>query len=61
MGGLPGSRLPAPSHETENLFISDLHLVEERAAGGERLHILGDRFDARLGDDDDFPRCLLKS
>jgi len=50
----------------ETLFISDLHLsplrpatlgaflefVSGRAAGAERLYILGDLFDAYLGDDD---------
>jgi UDP-2,3-diacylglucosamine hydrolase len=51
----------------ESLFISDLHLsaarpditgrflafVENRARGAERLYILGDLFDAYIGDDDD--------
>lgn len=51
----------------ETLFISDLHLSAERpallalfldflrrrAAGAERLFILGDLFDAWIGDDDD--------
>ena len=51
------------------LFISDLHLHETRpqitraffhflhtqAAGAEQLYILGDFFDAWVGDDDDSP------
>lgn len=51
----------------ETLFISDLHLgaarpditrkflafVQNRAQGAERLYILGDLFDAYIGDDDD--------
>lgn len=51
----------------ETLFISDLHLsanlpdrtlhflafIERRARGVERLYILGDLFDAYIGDDDD--------
>ncbi|CAG0973712.1 UDP-2,3-diacylglucosamine hydrolase [Gammaproteobacteria bacterium] len=50
----------------ETLFISDLHLsaarpditrrflwfIENRAQGAERLYILGDLFDAYIGDDD---------
>jgi UDP-2,3-diacylglucosamine hydrolase len=53
----------------ENLFISDLHLAEERPAtlamflaflrerpkAGDSLYILGDLFDAWVGDDDDAP------
>ncbi len=53
----------------ESLFISDLHLaagpeaatdlflafVERRAARAERLYILGDLFDAWIGDDDRAP------
>ena len=53
----------------ENLFISDLHLSEERPAtlamfldflrnrpqAGDALYILGDLFDAWVGDDDDAP------
>lgn len=52
---------------TETLFISDLHLsanrpettrlflkfIEIRAKGADRLYILGDLFDAYIGDDDD--------
>ena len=51
---------------TETLFISDLHLsanrpettrlfikfIETRAKGSDRLYILGDLFDAYIGDDD---------
>lgn len=53
----------------ENLFISDLHLAEERPQTlallldflrtrpqpGDSLYILGDLFDAWVGDDDDAP------
>jgi UDP-2,3-diacylglucosamine hydrolase len=53
----------------EALFVSDLHLaanrpaitrrflifLEHRAQGVERLYILGDLFDAYIGDDDDRP------
>jgi UDP-2,3-diacylglucosamine hydrolase len=53
----------------ENLFISDLHLSEDRPATlalflgflrerprpGDALYILGDLFDAWIGDDDDAP------
>ena len=54
---------------SETLFISDLHLAPERRAtvalflgflrqraqGAEALYILGDLFDAWIGDDDDTP------
>ncbi|WP_295458897.1 UDP-2,3-diacylglucosamine diphosphatase [uncultured Thiodictyon sp.] len=63
------TRRPAPG---ETLFIADLHLSPERPAtwrlflaflGGrarhaDRLYILGDLFDAWIGDDDDSP-CYL--
>jgi UDP-2,3-diacylglucosamine hydrolase len=53
----------------ETLFVSDLHLsivrpetirrflrfLDHRARGAERLYILGDLFDAYIGDDDDGP------
>ncbi|QSA98745.1 UDP-2,3-diacylglucosamine diphosphatase [Methylococcus sp. EFPC2] len=53
----------------ETLFISDLHLsaarpditrrflgfIQQRALGVERLYILGDLFDAYIGDDDNAP------
>lgn len=53
----------------DSLFISDLHLCEQRPAttrallrflatrtrGGDALYILGDLFDAWLGDEDDSP------
>lgn len=53
----------------DSLFISDLHLCEQRPAttrallrflatrthGGDTLYILGDLFDAWLGDDDESP------
>lgn len=56
-----------PAARAETLFVSDLHLsplrpdtvrrflqfLEQRAPGVERLYILGDLFDAYLGDDDD--------
>lgn len=56
----------------ETLFVSDLHLsagrpqgvrrflafLDERASQAERLYILGDLFDAYLGDDDDASPCL---
>ena len=59
---------PRPSRD-ETLFISDLHLAPERPATirlfldflagrarqAERLFILGDLFDAWIGDDDDTP------
>jgi len=54
---------------SDSLFISDLHLaperpvsvklflgfLRERARGAESLYILGDLFDAWIGDDDDTP------
>lgn len=54
---------------SETLFISDLHLAPDRpgslalalaflggrARGADRLYILGDLFDAWIGDDDDSP------
>ena len=62
----PGAATSA-SHAHERLFISDLHLSPERerltalflqwlqarAAGSAALYILGDLFDAWVGDDDD--------
>ncbi|MGB5833781.1 MAG: UDP-2,3-diacylglucosamine diphosphatase [Thiohalocapsa sp.] len=59
----------APPDRGTSLFISDLHLAPERsrtielflrflgdrAAGATRLFILGDLFDAWIGDDDDTP------
>lgn len=56
-------------HPDESLFISDLHLAADRpdavqmflgflggrARSAERLFILGDLFDAWIGDDDDTP------
>jgi UDP-2,3-diacylglucosamine hydrolase len=62
--------------QRETLFISDLHLgagrpeavrrflafLDGRAGDAERLYILGDLFDAYLGDDDDaFPNRAIKS
>jgi UDP-2,3-diacylglucosamine hydrolase len=62
----------APSRGGEVLFVSDLHLgadtpeltglfldfLRERAAGSAALYILGDLFDAWIGDDDDSQRAL---
>lgn len=59
--------MPDPEEKTFSLFISDLHLSEdrqdlcdaftrycnERARTAERLYILGDLCDAWVGDDDD--------
>lgn len=64
----PQDRSPRPSRKA-SLFISDLHLAPERpgtvelflgflrdrARGAARLLILGDLFDAWVGDDDDTP------
>ncbi|BBA33428.1 UDP-2,3-diacylglucosamine hydrolase [Methylocaldum marinum] len=62
--------------KNETLFISDLHLsiarpaitqrflrfLDRRVSGAERLYILGDLFDAYLGDDDDHsPNREVKS
>jgi UDP-2,3-diacylglucosamine hydrolase len=60
---------PIPTRPQETLFISDLHLSEDRpdllalfldflagrAQGAGALFILGDLFDAWIGDDDDRP------
>ena len=60
---------PAVSQTTETLFISDVHLSDDdpgmlalflgflahRARGAGALYILGDLFDAWIGDDDDRP------
>ncbi len=66
--GVPVPNPPAASGASdETLFISDLHLAPERPAtvglfldflsgrarGAGRLYILGDLFDAWIGDDDD--------
>ncbi len=62
---LPRAKRPTPPAE-QLLFVSDLHLAPERgqltalflhwlqarAAGGGALYILGDLFDAWIGDDD---------
>ena len=60
----------------ESLFISDLHLTasrpevverflnfcHQRATGAERLYILGDLFDAFIGDDNnDWPFNAIKA
>jgi UDP-2,3-diacylglucosamine hydrolase len=63
----PPGAAHSTSHAHERLFISDLHLSPEReqltalflqwlqarAAGSAALYILGDLFDAWIGDDDD--------
>jgi len=55
--------------QAESLFIADLHLsakrpdvtrrflafIQNRCLGADRLYILGDLFDAYIGDDDDSP------
>ncbi|MGE5154065.1 MAG: UDP-2,3-diacylglucosamine diphosphatase, partial [Bdellovibrio bacteriovorus] len=69
IGGPPGSAGPPPTSPEETLFVSDLHLAPERPATirlfldflrgrarqARRLYILGDLFDAWVGDDDDTP------
>jgi len=73
----PTLPLQAQSARTASLFISDLHLAPERpgtialfldflnsrARGAARLFILGDLFDAWIGDDDDTPthRAVIES
>ncbi|WP_295384298.1 UDP-2,3-diacylglucosamine diphosphatase [uncultured Thiodictyon sp.] len=68
-----GSKASDRSESGETLFISDLHLAPEhpatvrlflhflarRARRADRLYILGDLFDAWIGDDDDTP-CYLE-
>lgn len=63
----PSGAAHSASHPDERLFIADLHLSPERerltalflawlqarAAGSAALYILGDLFDAWVGDDDD--------
>lgn len=63
------SILRTMTHMAEQIFISDLHLAEEcaetlalfesflrkRPRPGDQLYILGDLFDAWIGDDDDAP------
>lgn len=65
----PKARFTYNRGMSENLFISDLHLASERPATlalflqflrkrpqpGDSLYILGDLFDAWIGDDDDAP------
>ena len=67
MTGQPGDPRPTADASAETLFISDLHLSPERpgtlelflgflagrAREAGRLYILGDLFDAWIGDDDD--------
>jgi UDP-2,3-diacylglucosamine hydrolase len=64
-----GAPFPPRPFPRETLFVSDLHLSAERAATvelfldflagrarrAERLYILGDLFEAWIGDDDDAP------
>jgi UDP-2,3-diacylglucosamine hydrolase len=63
------STMPVSNDDGESLFISDLHLTPDqpatsecflrflagRARAARRLYVLGDLFDAWIGDDDDAP------
>ncbi len=66
LAGPPSAQRRGGTRDAETLFISDLHLsaeapaltalflgfLERRAAGARALYILGDLFDAWIGDDD---------